>query len=44
MIEDKSKLAGDILGGGAEASLTEMKDDELLRLVTLDLASALKDD
>ena len=44
MIEAKAKLAGDILGGGAEALLTEMKDDELLRLVTLDLASAQKDD
>ena len=44
MIEEKAKLAGDILGGSAEASLTEMKDAELLRMVTLDLASALKED
>ena len=44
MIDEKSKLAGDFLSGGAEALLTEMKDDDLLRLVTLDLAAALKED
>ncbi len=44
MIDEKAKLAGDILGGGAEALLTEMKDDELLSLVALDLASAQKED
>ena len=43
MIEAKRQLAGDFLGGGAEAVLTEMKDDELLRLVTLDLAAATKE-
>ena len=40
MIESKQQLAGDFLSGGAEAVLTEMKDDELLRLVRLDLAAA----
>jgi superfamily II DNA or RNA helicase len=44
MIDEKAKLAGDILGGGAEAMLTEMRDDELLSLVALDLASAQKED
>ena len=44
MIDEKSKLAGDFLSGGAETLLTEMKDDDLLRLVSLDLATALKDD
>jgi len=44
MIDEKVKLAGDILGGGAETLLTEMKDDELLSLVALDLASAQKED
>ena len=44
MIDEKAKLSGDILGGGAEALLTEMKDDELLSLVALDLASAQKED
>jgi superfamily II DNA or RNA helicase len=44
MLEEKAKLSGDFLGGGAEMLLTEMKDDDLLKLVTLDLASALKDE
>jgi SNF2 family DNA or RNA helicase len=44
MIDEKAKLAGDILSGGAETLLTEMKDDELLSLVALDLASAQKED
>jgi SNF2 family DNA or RNA helicase len=43
MIEGKRELAGEFLGGGAETALTEMKDDELLKLVTLDLASAMKE-
>ncbi len=43
MIEAKRQLAGDFLGVGAEAVLTEMQDDELLRLVTLDLAAATKE-
>jgi superfamily II DNA or RNA helicase len=43
MIEAKRQLAGDFLGGGAEAALTEMKDDELLKLVKLDLATAMRE-
>src|SRR5262249_7107097 len=43
MIESKRGLAGDFLGGGAELTLTEMKDDELLGLVALDLDAAMKD-
>jgi SNF2 family DNA or RNA helicase len=43
MIETKQRLAGDFLGGGAEVTLTEMKDDELMRLVALDLAAAMKE-
>ena len=43
MIESKRRLAGDFLTGGAEASLTELPDDELLKLVRLDLATALKE-
>jgi hypothetical protein len=44
MIEDKQKLASDVLAGGAEALLTELGDDELLRLVALDLDSALDEE
>jgi superfamily II DNA or RNA helicase len=43
MIESKKQLAGDLLGGGADMLLTEMKDAELLDLVTLDLAAAMKE-
>ncbi len=43
MIESKKELAGDLLGGGAEVVLTEMKDDELLKLVALDLNAAIKE-
>jgi non-specific serine/threonine protein kinase len=43
MIESKKKLAGDLLGGGADIVLTEMKDEELLKLVALDLGAAMKE-
>jgi len=43
MIEAKQKLAGDFLSGGADLVLTEMKSDELLRLVALDLGAAMKE-
>jgi non-specific serine/threonine protein kinase len=43
MIESKKQLAGDLLGGGGEIVLTEMKDDELLKLVALDLNAAIKE-
>jgi non-specific serine/threonine protein kinase len=43
MIEGKQQLAGDFLGGGADMVLTEMKDEELLSLVSLDLAAAMKE-
>ena len=43
MIESKKQLAGDVLGGGADMVLTEMKDEELLKLVTLDLNAAMKE-
>jgi hypothetical protein len=44
LIESKKQLAADLLGGGAELLLTEMKDEELLKLVALDLGAALKED
>jgi len=43
MIESKKQLAGDILEGGAEMQLTELKDEELLKLVALDLGAAMKE-
>jgi SNF2 family DNA or RNA helicase len=43
LIESKRELAGDFLSGGADVVLTEMADDELIKLVTLDLAAAMKE-
>jgi len=43
MIEAKRSLSDELLAGGGEVNLTEMKDDELLRLVALDLNVAMKD-
>ena len=45
MIESKKALADDLLAesGSGEINLTEMRDDELLRLVALDLNAAMKD-
>jgi non-specific serine/threonine protein kinase len=43
LIESKQQLSTDILESGAELLLTEMNDDELLRLVALDLNKAMKD-
>lgn len=43
LIESKQQLAGDFLGGGAEVLLTEMKTEELLRLVSLDLNAAMSE-
>ncbi len=41
MIEEKSNLAGDIIDTGAESLLTEMNDEELIDVVTLDIDRAL---
>jgi len=43
LIESKKQLAGDLLGGGAEMTLTELKDAELLKLVALDLRAAMRE-
>jgi SNF2 family DNA or RNA helicase len=43
MIESKRQLAGDFLSGGDDMTLTEMKDEELLSLVALDLRAAMKE-
>jgi non-specific serine/threonine protein kinase len=43
MIEAKRALSDELLTGSAEMKLTEMNDDELLRLVALDLNATMKD-
>jgi non-specific serine/threonine protein kinase len=43
MIESKKQLAGDFLEGGVEMQLTELKDEELLKLVALDLGAAMQE-
>jgi non-specific serine/threonine protein kinase len=43
LIESKKQLVGDLLGGGSEMALTEMKDEELLKLVALDLSAAMRE-
>lgn len=39
----KKNLSDELLAGSGEAALTEMSDDDLLRLVALDLNAAMKD-
>jgi superfamily II DNA or RNA helicase len=43
LIESKKQLSRDLLEGGGELLLTEMKDEELLKLVALDINAALKE-
>jgi SNF2 family DNA or RNA helicase len=43
LIESKRQLAHDLLEGGAEMLLTEMRDDEILKLVALDLHAAVQE-
>jgi non-specific serine/threonine protein kinase len=43
LIDSKRQLAGDFLENGADMQLTEMKDEDLLKLVTLDLAAAARE-
>jgi non-specific serine/threonine protein kinase len=40
LIDSKRRLSEDLLEGGADTWLTEMKNDELLKLVALDLRAA----
>jgi SNF2 family DNA or RNA helicase len=40
LIEEKTQLATDLLEGGAERTLTEMSDAELMNLVSLDVEKA----
>jgi non-specific serine/threonine protein kinase len=43
LIESKQELSEELLAGSGEINLTEMKDEELLRLVSLDMKAAMKD-
>jgi non-specific serine/threonine protein kinase len=43
LIESKRGLSDELLAGGGEINLTELKDVELLQLVALDLNAAMKD-
>jgi non-specific serine/threonine protein kinase len=43
LIDAKRQLSDDLLEGGADLLLTEMKDEELLKLVALDMTKALKE-
>ena len=42
LIAGKQQLSNEILSGGAESTLTEMSNDELLALVSLDMHSAVE--
>ncbi len=42
LITGKQQLSDEILSGGAESTLTEMSNDELLALVSLDMHSAVE--
>jgi len=43
LLQEKKKLAGDLLEGSGEAGLTELDDAELLRTLALDLSSAVEE-
>jgi SNF2 family DNA or RNA helicase len=44
LLEEKQALASELLADGGEIALTEMKNDELLRFVSLDVNSAVGGD
>lgn len=43
LIDAKQGLSNELLTGTGELNLTEMPDDQLLRLVALDLHAAMKE-
>jgi non-specific serine/threonine protein kinase len=43
LIESKRQLSQELLEGGVELNLTDLKDDQLLTLVALDLDAAMKE-
>jgi non-specific serine/threonine protein kinase len=42
LIAGKQKLTDEVLSGGAESSLTELSNEELISMVSLDLSSAVE--
>jgi SNF2 family DNA or RNA helicase len=44
LIEQKKGLAADLLEAGGETLVTEMADEDVIRIVSLDLRSALADE
>jgi hypothetical protein len=44
LIESKKQLSKDLIEGGGELLLTEMRNDDLLQLVSLDITAALKEE
>jgi len=42
LIAGKQKLSDEVLSGGAESALTEMSNEELISMVSLDLSSAME--
>jgi non-specific serine/threonine protein kinase len=43
LIEAKKGLSEDVLAAGDEIALTEMENEDLLRMVTLDLKAAMEE-
>jgi superfamily II DNA or RNA helicase len=43
LIDSKQGLSDELLSGGAEINLTEMSNDDIIRLVALDLNAAMKE-
>jgi superfamily II DNA or RNA helicase len=43
LIDSKQGLSDDLLAGGAEVNLTEMANEDIMRLVALDLNAAMKE-
>jgi non-specific serine/threonine protein kinase len=43
LIESKQRMSRDVLEGGADLMITEMSNDELLKLVALDLRATATD-
>ena len=43
LIDSKKSLSDELLSGGAEINLTEMGNDDIMRLVALDLNAAMKE-